>query len=165
MSSWLPPDLLADLAAIRDQGVLPDVPDGNVTSAPVLDAIPPDPLEETKKQVIENTKTAVNKHAAPIPVPSGNIRAQQQHTPDPSQQLVTRLTVLLAPKKAEGALTGAPTTRTDLKAVQRRVNRCDGTSGVCKKTGELFSSRITSFLNPVSRNNCSLSSVMIAAHA
>jgi hypothetical protein len=143
MSSWLPPDLLADLAAIRDQGVLPDVPAGNVTSAPVLDAIPPDPLEETKKQVIENTKTAVNKHAAPIPVPSGNIRAQQKHTPDPSQQLVTRLTVLLAPKKAKGALTGAPTTRTDLKAVQRRVNRCDGTSGVCKKTGELFAAILT----------------------
>jgi hypothetical protein len=75
-------------------------------------------------------------------VTSGNIRAQQKQTPDPSQQLVTRLTVLLAPKKAKGALTGAPATRTDLKAVQRRVNRGDGQSGICKKTGELFAAII-----------------------
>jgi hypothetical protein len=111
----------------------------------VLDAIPPDPLRpltKTKKQVVENTKTAVNKRAAPTPVPPGNIRAQQKQTPDPSQRLVARLTVLLAPKKAKGELTGAPTTRTDLKAVQRRVKRCDGTSGVCKKTGELFAAII-----------------------
>jgi hypothetical protein len=74
---------------------------------------------------------------APNPVTSGNVRAQQKQTLDPSQQLVTRLTVLLTPKKTKGALAGARTKRTDLKAVQRRANRCDGTSGICKKTGEL----------------------------
>jgi hypothetical protein len=75
-------------------------------------------------------------------VTSGNVRAQQKQTLDPSQQLVTRLTVLLTPKKTKGALAGAPTKRTDLKAVQRRVNRCDGTSGICKKAGELFAAII-----------------------
>jgi hypothetical protein len=79
----------------------------------------------------------------PIPVTAGSVRAQNKQTPDPSQQLVTRLAVLLTPKNMKGALAGAPTTRTDLRAAQRRVNRSDGTSGICKKTGELFSAIIS----------------------
>jgi hypothetical protein len=99
-------------------------------------------LNAQREENLANQHSSSSSSSSSSPLSPPRPTASQKQTPaqtqdqlrDPSQ-LVTQLSALLAKKNKTNQ-------KATLKSVQRRVDRRDGPSGICKKTGQLFAAII-----------------------